>query len=106
MLGGAVFYGDSGASGRGLVRAMGRGSMARTIGAGALDPIGGALSLAASRDMAAERGGAAALDGRHDLELAETQMACLGLTPSRPVGAEDIRDLQRVTRHASAPGSR
>jgi hypothetical protein len=56
--------------------------------------------------MAAERGGAAALDCRQDLELAETQMACLGLTPSRPVGAEDIRDFQRVTRHASAPGSR
>ncbi len=39
------------------------------------------------------------LDGRHDPELAEAQMAGLGPTPGRPVGAEDIRDLQRRTRH-------
>ncbi len=50
MLGGAAFYGDSGAIGRGLVRAIGRGSMARTIGAAALDPIGGALRLVARRN--------------------------------------------------------
>ena len=50
MLGGAAFYGDSGASGRGLVRAIGRGSMARFIGAAAVDPIGGALRLVARRN--------------------------------------------------------
>ena len=44
--------------------------------------------------MAAERGAATLLDGRHDLELAETEVAPLLVPPSRPVGAEDIRDLQ------------
>ena len=35
------------------------------------------------------------LDRRHDLELAEAHMAGVGSAPRRPVGAEDIRDLQR-----------
>ena len=48
--GGAAFYGDSGADGRGLVRAIGRGSMARTIGVADVDPIGGALRFAAWRN--------------------------------------------------------
>jgi hypothetical protein len=38
---------------------------------------------------------AAALDRRHHLQLAEAQMAGLGATPGRPVGAEDVRDLRR-----------
>ena len=44
--------------------------------------------------MTAERGAAAVLHGRHDLELAETEVALLSVAPSWPVGAEDIRDLQ------------
>ncbi len=44
--------------------------------------------------MTAERGAAAVLHGRHDLELAETEVAALLVSPCRPVGAEDIRDLQ------------
>jgi hypothetical protein len=44
--------------------------------------------------MAAQRRAAAVLDGRHDLELAETAMPALLLPPGRPVGAEDVRDLQ------------
>ena len=48
----------------------------------------------AAQRMAAERSAAAVLHGRHDLELAETEVAALLVPPGRPVGAEDIRDLQ------------
>jgi hypothetical protein len=44
--------------------------------------------------MAAQSGAATLLDRRHDLELAETEVAPLSVPPRRPVGAEDIRDLQ------------
>jgi hypothetical protein len=44
--------------------------------------------------MPAERGRAAALDGRHHLQLVEADMPGIGSTPRRPVVAEDIRDLQ------------
>jgi len=46
--------------------------------------------------MAAERDTAALFDGRHDLQLAEAQVPPLVLAQGRPVGAEDIRDLQGV----------
>ena len=57
-------------------------------------------AVLAARDMAAERGRAATLDGRHHLELVETDVAGMGRTPCRPVVAEDIRDLQRWTGHS------
>ena len=60
----------------------------------------GVRALLAARDMAAERRRAAALDRRHHLQLAEAHMAGIGLTPCRSMVAEDIRDLQRRTRHA------
>jgi len=44
--------------------------------------------------MATERGAAAVLDGLHDLQLTEAQVSGLSTPPGRPVGAEDIRDLQ------------
>jgi hypothetical protein len=53
----------------------------------------------AARDMAAEGCRAAVLDRRHDLQLAEANMAGIGRTPCRPVAAEDIRDLQGRTGH-------
>src|ERR1700688_5123023 len=56
-------------------------------------------ALLAARAVAAERRRAAALDGRHHLELAEAHMAGIGLTPCRSMAAEDIRDLQLRTRH-------
>jgi hypothetical protein len=40
--------------------------------------------------MAAERRGAAALDRRHHLELAEADMAGIGTAPCRAMVAEDI----------------
>ena len=53
-----------------------------------------ALRVVAARNKAAERRRAAALDGAHDLQLLETDMAAVGLTPSGTVVAEDVRDLQ------------
>jgi hypothetical protein len=66
----------------------------------------GVGAVLTSRHVAAERGGAAALDRRHHLELTEAQVAAIGTAPSWPVGAEDIRDLQRATRHRNAPDLR
>jgi hypothetical protein len=45
--------------------------------------------------MAAQRRRSAALDRRHDLELAEAHMAGMRRTPSRPAAAEDVRHLDR-----------
>ena len=56
-------------------------------------------ALLATRDMAAERGGAAALDRADDLHLVEADVTGIGSAPRRPVVAEDIRDLQRRTGH-------
>ena len=50
-------------------------------------------------DMAAESRGAAALDRRHYLQLAETDMTGIGLPPCRAMVAEDIRDLQGGASH-------
>ena len=68
-------------------------------------------ALLAARDMPAESRRAAALDGRHDLQLAEAHVTGVGVTPRRSVAAEDVRHLDRragqerprVTRAASSP---
>ncbi len=57
------------------------------------------VTVRARRHVAAERRRATALDGRHDLELAEADVPGIGPTPSGPVVAEDIRDLQGWTAH-------
>src|SRR5215470_9581247 len=57
-----------------------------------------ALVVLAARDMPAERHRAAVLDRRHHLELAEADMAGVGLAPRRAMAAEDIRNLQPWTR--------
>jgi hypothetical protein len=43
--------------------------------------------------MPAERRRAAVLDRRHHLELAEADMAGVGLAPRRSMAAENIRNL-------------
>ncbi len=58
--------------------------------------VGAAL---AAHDVTAERRRAAGLDRRHHLELAEAHMSGVGLTPSRAMRPEDVRDLQEGTRH-------
>ena len=53
----------------------------------------------AACDMAAERRRAAALDRIHHLHLLKAHMAAVGLTRSRAVNAENIRDLQSWSSH-------
>ena len=65
------------------------------------DRVAAGVVLAA-RNMAAERRGAAALDGRHHFQLAKAHVAAVGVTPSGTVVAEDIRNLQSWTGHAPA----
>ena len=60
------------------------------------DGVGAVL---AARHMAAERRRTAALDRAHHLHLVEADVPGIGATPSHPVVAENIRDLQRWTRH-------
>ena len=55
--------------------------------------------ILAACDMAAERRRATALDRIHHLQLREAHMAAIGLTPSRAVIAEDVRDLQSWSSH-------
>jgi len=45
--------------------------------------------------MTAQRRRSAALDCRHDLQLAEAHMTGMGRAPNRPVVAEDARHLDR-----------
>jgi hypothetical protein len=63
------------------------------------DPGVAALVVLATFNMATERSRAAVLDGRHDLDLAEADMAGIGLSPRRSMAAENIRDLQRRAGH-------
>jgi hypothetical protein len=44
--------------------------------------------------MAAERGGAAMLDRRHDLELMQAEVSGMGHAIGRPRGTEDVGDLE------------
>ena len=60
-------------------------------------------AVLAALDMTAESGGAAGLDGRHDLELAEAEVAGMGRPEGRAVSAEDVGDLEQGA-HASAGG--
>jgi hypothetical protein len=52
-------------------------------------------AVVAGLDVTAQRGGAAVLDGRHDLELAKAQMPGLGCAIRGPGAAEDVSDLER-----------
>src|SRR5438552_17546014 len=51
----------------------------------------------ATQYMSSQRRAAALFDGGHHLELTEAQVTMLRLPPGRPVGAEDVRDLQGGT---------
>src|SRR6516225_3666990 len=58
-----------------------------------------ARGILAACDMPAERCRATALDRTHHLQLLEAHMGAIGLTPSRAVIAEDVRDLQSWSSH-------
>ena len=51
-------------------------------------------AVGARLDMTAERGGAAMLDRRHDLELMPAQMPGLGGAVGWPGSTEDVGDLE------------
>jgi hypothetical protein len=62
-------------------------------------------AVLAALDVSAELGGSTGLDRRHDLQLAEADMAGIGLAPRRPMGAKDVGDPRAVSRgprHAPA----
>src|ERR1700751_4930877 len=58
-----------------------------------------ARRVLAARDISAKRRRATALDRSHHLQLVEAHMPAVGLTPSRTVIAENVRDLQSGSRH-------
>ena len=57
------------------------------------------IAVLTTGDVATERCGTTALDRAHHLELAEAHMAGISKTPSGPMVAENIRDLQLWTGH-------
>jgi hypothetical protein len=58
-------------------------------------------TVLAALDVSAERSRAAVLDRRHDFQLAEADMAGVGLAPRRAMGSKDVGDLQARPRHAA-----
>jgi hypothetical protein len=58
-----------------------------------------ARCILAARDMATKRRRATAFDRIHHLQLLKAHMGAIGLTPSRAVIAEDVRDLQSWSSH-------
>src|SRR5712675_3126699 len=70
------------------------------IAAGVVRDLGIAASrVLAACDMPAERRRATALDRTHHLQLIEAHMPAVGLTPSRTMVAENVRDLQSWSSH-------
>src|ERR1700736_1610825 len=63
------------------------------------DPRMAARRVLAARDISAEGGHATALDRTHHLQLVEAHMPAVGLTPSRTIVAENVRDLQSWSSH-------
>jgi hypothetical protein len=55
--------------------------------------------------MPTQRRAAALLNGRHDLELAQTQVTLVSLAPSRSVSTEDVGDLQGGPHHDALYGA-
>jgi hypothetical protein len=83
-----------------------RGRLALRAVAVAAGIVGDALvrAVLAALDMAAERGSPASLDRRHHFQLGEARVTGVGLAPRRPMGANDVGDLQtaiRRPRHAA-----
>ena len=56
-------------------------------------------AILAALDMPAERGRAALLDRRHDLELAQAHMPGIGPAPVGPMAMKDVCDLQPRAAH-------
>ena len=73
---------------------------AATLALGAMPVAAGVVgdppvpAVFAGLDVTAQRGGAAVLDGRHDLELAEAEMPGMDRAIGRPATPKDIGDLE------------
>ena len=63
-------------------------------------------AVVAALDVTAKRRSAAGLDRRHDLQLAEADVAGVGSAPRRAMSAKDVGDLQARPRHRQAGGGR
>jgi hypothetical protein len=61
-------------------------------------------TILAALDMPAERGRAALLDCRHDLELSQAHMPGIGSAPSGSMAMKDVCDLQPRAAHAAPLG--
>ena len=59
-------------------------------------------AVVAALDVTAKRRSAAGLDRRHDLQLAEADVAGVASAPRRAMSAKDVGDLQARPRHAAA----
>src|SRR6266852_5290164 len=76
------------------------------VAAGVVGDLGmAARRVLAARDMPAERCRATALDRTHHLQLVEAHMPAVGLTPSRTMVAENVRDLQSWSSHGRRRGA-
>lgn len=62
-------------------------------------------AVLAGFDVPAEGCGATALDRRHDLELGQAQVPCMGRSVGGPGAAEDIGDLKRGAHGAQPSGT-
>jgi hypothetical protein len=71
-----------------------RGALALRAVAVAAGIVGDAFvrAILTALDVSAERRGPTGLDRRHDLQLAEADVAGVGLAPRRPMGAKDVGD--------------
>src|SRR5271170_6556531 len=70
------------------------------VAAGVVRDLGmAACCILAACDMPPERCRATALDRTHHLQLPKAHMPLIGVTPSRAVIAEDVRDLQSWSSH-------
>jgi hypothetical protein len=58
-------------------------------------------AVLAALDVSAECCGPASLNCRHDFQLAEADMADVGASPRRTMGAKDVGDLQARPQHAA-----
>jgi hypothetical protein len=88
----------------GLEPALGRAALAlraMPVAARVVGHLIGAAAFAA-QDVTTERRAAALLDGRHDLELTQAQVAALRCSPGGPVGAEDVGNLQGRLPHGDS----
>ena len=88
----------------GVEPALGRAALALRAVPVAARVVGHLIGSAApaAQDVAPQRRAAALLDGRHDLELAQAQVAALGIAPGGSMSTQDVGDLQGGVPHGAS----